>query len=105
MRFVLTALALTCATTAAAANDGNDGNTTCNAASDYAKSVMEARQQGVPAAEMVKRADLVPPGSRDLALMMMRTAYDLPQQDDATAQQQAIDSFGQHMRDECMKSF
>lgn len=100
MRFLSAVFLLTIATAAIADN----GTATCAAASDYAKTIMEARQNGVPASEVVKGADLLPPGSRDIALFIMINAYKQPQFDQTKEQQDAINSFGDGMFAECMKS-
>lgn len=89
----------------ATAAQAEDGKVICTAASDYAKSVMEARQNSVPPMQALKMADLVPVGSRDIAIGMIKAAYEVPVFDQAEGQMSAITGFTEDVLSECMSSY
>ncbi len=101
MRIAILFLPLAFGTAAVA----QDGTTICEGAATYARSIMEARQNGVPAAETVKSADALPPGSRDIATRMMMVAYEKPIIEEPDERAAVIKSFGEDIFAECMKSY
>lgn len=100
MRFLLAVFSLSIVTAA----NAQDQAAICKIASDYAETIMISRQDGVSESVVVKGADAVPAGSRDIALWIMIKAYEKPLFDQAEERENAITSFGEEIYAECMKS-
>lgn len=86
----------------AAAQDMTD---TCSHAADIAATIMKGRQNGVPAAQMVKTTvPMFPPQSQRLARDMVLAAYQEPRYNTADYANRAISDFSDIVFVSCMGS-
>lgn len=91
-RAFLSGLALTLAATPALADD------TCDTAEEIARTAMEARQVGVPLADMVRAADGNP-----LLIEISKEAYRHPQYRTDSYQKQVINEFASEVYLLCLE--
>ena len=79
---------------------------TCSNASELARSIMEARQSGIPASKTVATVlPLVSEGSTGLMTDIITAAYKQPRYNGAEYQQTAIGDFADEVYVACMDAF
>lgn len=103
MRFLTMTAFVLAMTTPSLADDGVD---TCSHASGLAHAIMEGRQAGVPAADMMKKVlPVVPEGSHGLMRDLIVSAYETPRFSTDRVQQQAIGDFSDEVFVSCMQAY
>ncbi len=79
---------------------------TCSHASDLARTIMEARQKGVPATKTINTVlPLVPEASSGLITDIVTAAYRQPRFNGAEYQQNAVSDFADEVYVACMDAF
>ena len=81
-----------------------DADANCERRRVAAWAIMEARQMGVPRAELETEASEQTGSTRDFSRIMIRQAFDQPIHDDDPAKLEAVDAFSTRMHGLCMQA-